>query len=184
MNIKRSSVIISIIVFIFIISVRSAETKEDILHNLNIKQVITNSKMIDNSDYESGKMLYPQYSYEGLPEYFMIKKTPNVSFEPNDIKLVEIIKEPWISDDMLQFTVNIFFNSSGRDKIYAYSKQNINKKVAIEIDSKILVIATILEKIENEMTVIINKKTAPTISAELRKVSNKIIIKEKGDNNL
>lgn len=166
------------------ISVISGETKEDDLRNLNIKQVITNTKMIDNSDYEYGKMLYPQYSYEGLSEYFMIKKTPDISFEPKDIKLIKIIREPWIPDNKLEFTVNINFYSSGQKKINPYSRQNINKKVALEIDGKIFVIATILENIESEMKISVSNKTAQTIAAELRKVSNNITIKEKRDYNL
>ena len=166
-------------IFILMISAISAETKEESLHNLNIKKIIVNPNKINNSDYEYGKMLYPQYDYEGLPNNFMIKKTPDISFVPKDIKLIEVIKEPWIPDNMLEFTVNIFFNPSGQRKINPYSNQNINKKVALEIDSKILVIGTILEKIENEMQVIINKKTAQTIAAELRKVSNNVIIKGK-----
>ena len=97
---KCSSVIISAMIFIFMISVISAETKEEVLHNLNIKKVIANPNMINNSDYEYGKMLYPQYDYEGLPNNFMIKKTPDISFEPKDIKLIEVIKEPWIPDNM------------------------------------------------------------------------------------
>jgi hypothetical protein len=181
---KCSAVVLSMMIYIFMFCVTSTESKENVLHNLNINKVITNSSMINNSDYAYGKKLYPQYSYEGLPEYFMIKKTPDISFEPKDIKLVEIIKEPWIPDGKLQFTVNIFFNSSGRDKIISYSKQNINNKVAIEIDSKILVIATILEKVENEIAFIINNKTAQTIADEFKKVSKNVQIKKKRNRTL
>jgi hypothetical protein len=164
-------------IFILMISAISAETKEEGLHNLNIKQIIVNPNKINNSDYEYGKMLYPQYDYEGLPANFMIKKTPDISIEPKDIKLIEVIKEPWIPENMLEFIVNIIFNPSGQKKIYPYSNQNINNKVALEIDSKVFVIGTILEKLENEMKVIIKKKTAQTIADELRKVSNNVIIK-------
>ncbi len=152
------------------------ERHQEAVHCLNIKQVITDEKPSINSNYECGKELYPEYSYHGLPETFLIKRSADISFRPSDIESIRIAKLPFIPAGLQEFTVTITFTSSARKRLHDYTRRNLNSKVALEIDHKIFVIATIMDSIGSIMNITVGNRSVEEIRKDLSKISKNIII--------
>jgi preprotein translocase subunit SecD len=163
-------------IIVFILGFSSGPKKPENSYNLNIKQIITSSNIETQSNYENGKALFPQYQYHGLPEDFLIKKSPDLSFSYGDIKSIEIDRMPFYFPDKLAYNVSISFHPLAGERLFAYTKQNVNEKVALEIDNKIFVIATILEPLRTKMVITVGNKTVKQIRSELSKICNNIII--------
>jgi preprotein translocase subunit SecD len=149
----------------------------DQLHPLLLKEVADTDENI-NSSYEYGKERYPLYAYHGLQENFLIKRSAVVSIDPSKIDLIEIEKAPFSPSERKVYTVSIHLKPDGAKKIRAYTKENLNERVAFEIDGKIFIIAKILSLIEDEINLVLSKKSIQEITAELQKVCNNVIIKE------
>ena len=175
MYIKKITLIMAFILLYSNLDTAYSKDK-DALHCLNIKKVITDNNVRDNSEYEYGKLIYPQYERYGLPENFMIKKTPDVVFRPDEIKSIKIKNQPFIR---LSYVVTINLEPSGQKKIDAYAKKNINSLVALEIDNNIIVMPKITGEIDTMQTTLqftIGNKTIQEIEMELRKISKDIVI--------
>ena len=148
--------------------------KAEPLYNLNIKQVLLTDDNI-NSNYEYGKNLYPEYSYCGLPDNFLIKKTPDLTIAPEHIKLVEISKMHSLTR-MPAFTVVIHFDSPTASQINAYTKQHMNEEIALEIDNKIFVIAKNLGSSGKEVQIALVKENIEALEEDLKKICSNVVI--------
>jgi len=135
----------------------AVELRSEPLYYLNIKQVLLTDDKI-NSNFEYGKNLYPEYSYCGLPDNFLIKKTPDLSIAPKHIKSVEIRKMSHSRTRMPAFLVDIHFDSSAATEINAYTKQHMNEEIALEIDNKIFVIVKNSVALGEEVHIFLVKK--------------------------
>ena len=141
---------------------------------LRFKTVIDDPKIKPNSKYEHGKELYPKYSYQGLSDSFLIKKSADITIASNEIESIEIKKMPYVPANMLQFTVILFFKNDAAKKLHSYTKGKINERVALEIGVKIYFIALIIEPIEREMNITVANRTLEEITSDFAKVSKKI----------
>ncbi len=148
---------------------------EEATHYLNLKQVIDTNDSI-NSNYEYGKKLYPQYSYEGLSDSFLIKKYPDISIGPNEIESVRIKRMPFAPPSMSAYIVVIHFDPSAAKKIRAYTKKNLNKRIALEIDGRIFAIVKVLDVEEYELNITLSKRNLKEIEKELLKKSKNVVI--------
>lgn len=131
-----------------------------------------------NNRYEPGKRLYPRYSHEGLPEDYVIKKSPDLSFSYKDIKEVEIERAPAYPSTLSAYTVRVHLWKEPAERMRIFSTKHIDKRVAIEIDGKILAIPTILDIMSDEVLITVARRSLPEIESEFKKVTEKIIIKE------
>jgi hypothetical protein len=152
------------------------EPDQQALPNLSFKRVVLHGGSAFKGDYEQGKYLYHDYSLMGLPENFLIKKTPDISFNPSEIEWVEITKMPFVQPGILAYDIKIVFDESAKEKIRKYTSRNVNKRIALEIDEKILAIATIVEPVATEMVISVSDKTVDELEKEFSKVSEKISI--------
>jgi len=132
-----------------------------------------------NYEYEPGKELYPRYSYEGLPEDFVIKKTPALSLTYEDIELVEIKKDPFSPSYMSTYIVTIYLSEESVKRMRTFSGKHLKKRVAMEIEGKIIKIATIVDIIGDKLSVTFTDASLSEIENVFRKVTEKIKIKEK-----
>lgn len=171
-NINPIAIILSLF---FVFGFSDAGRTEEATHYLNLKQVIDTDNNI-NSDYEYGKELYPQYSYQGLSDSFLIKKSPDISISPNEIELIKIRRMPFVPASISAYIVSIHFNPSAVKKIKAYTKRNVDKRIALEIDDKIFVIAKILDVLQDEAKITLRQRSLEEIERELRKISNNVVI--------
>jgi preprotein translocase subunit SecD len=126
--------------------------------------------------YEPGRKLYPRYSYEGLPEDFVVKKSPDVSFKDRDIEYVEIKKDPFSPAHMSSYIVTIYLQGKSAERMRAFSEKHLKKRVAIEIDGKIINIPTINDIVENKFSIIFVKTSISDLENEIKKVTDKIRI--------
>jgi hypothetical protein len=161
---------------ILVFGFSGGQRQQEAVHRLNIKQVITDEKPGINSNYEYGKELYPEYSYHGLPETFLIKKSAGISFRPSDIESIRIAKLLFIPADLEEFTVTITFTSSAGKRLHDFTKRNLDSRIALEIDRKIFIIATIMDPIGSIMNITVGNRSVEEIRKELSKVSKNIII--------
>jgi len=150
------------------------EATEQHFHYLNIKQVIETDDNI-NSNYEYGRNLYPQYSYHGLPDNFLIKKDPDISISPKDIELVEIKRMPFSPPNMQVYTIAIHFHPIAANKIKAYTEQNLSNRIALEIDGKIFVIVKVLDITKDEVNITLGKISLDEIEKEVRKICDNVV---------
>lgn len=169
-------IIAIILLFYYNIFPSFAGGKNKDLSYLILKRVETNLSSFSETAYVKGKELYPEYSYHGLPENFLIKKTPDVTIDPKGIRMVEIRKMRFAPVNMPAYTIIFHFNTSTAIKIRNYTKENLNTHVALEVDGKIFVIAKILDVVENKLNISVAKKDINEIKCTVRKISRKIII--------
>lgn len=165
-----------LVIFICVFGFLSSEKGITNSYNLHLKQVSINPSLTTQSGYESGKKLFPEYQYHGLPEDFLIKKRPDISFSSDDIKSIEIDKMPFYPVNKLEYEVTINFHPSSAERLFAYTKQKTNQKIALEIDNRIFVIATILDPLRTKMVITVGNKTVNQIRNELSKICNNIIL--------
>jgi hypothetical protein len=163
---------------VFIFGFSGGDKPEQELHYLHLKRVVTDETVVNKSEFEYGKRLYPEYSYHGLPDNFLIRKNPDISFRGSDIKLIEIKKLPFLPADMLEFIVTITFNDSAAARLYSYTQRNTNIKVALEVDKLIFIIASILDPIHEEMNITVGNRTIEEIKDEFSKICKNIKIGE------
>ena len=147
---------------------------------LTIKEVIdTNDKINIDSNYEHGKEHYPRYSYAGLSDNFLIKKVPDITLCAGDIRSIEIKRQPFSQPHIPNYVISIHLESAAATKISDYTKRNLDKRIAIEIDGTIFAIPKILEEIREELDLTLGGWSLKEIERELRKISNNIVIHEK-----
>lgn len=146
---------------------------------LLIKKVIDSGedKMV-SMDYEYGEKKFPDYEYHGLSEYFLIRKKADIVVKPRDVKLIEIKKVRSSQSHILLHEVTIYFNPLAAKKVSDYSKMNLKKKFALEIDKKVFFIGKIVEVVETKMTLTFMKRSLEEIMMNLKKLSNNIIVKD------
>ena len=145
---------------------------------LNIKKVIdSEDEIVIDSEYESGKRLYLRYSSAGLSENFVVKKTPDMSLCPEDIKLVEIERQPFAQTHLTTYIVSIRLHGAVGSKISNYTERNLGKRIAIEIDGRILAIPKILDVVHEEMR-LMSGWNLEEIQREFGKVSNSIVVRD------
>jgi hypothetical protein len=157
------------------------EATERSSHCLNIKQVIDdNGKTIGiDPNYELGKRIYPGYASEEVSESFLIKKVPDISLCKEDVKLIEIETEPFTQPHLAPgYIVTIHLQAAAANRISNYTKRNLDKRVAIEIDGTIFAIPKILEQVKTKMRLFAGSDLED-IKRVLGKISDKIVIREK-----
>jgi phosphohistidine swiveling domain-containing protein len=148
---------------------------EESFHTLNFKQVLLNPSSPRIGEYDYGVVLYPNYRRQGLPDDFLIKKQPDISFKSSDIKSVKIAKT--VADPNAKFyNITIVLTESAGQDLYRYTKLNENNRVAIEIDNEIISIPTIISPISDTMTIGGSDKSVDEIKAIFSKISKNISV--------
>jgi preprotein translocase subunit SecD len=142
--------------------------------HLEIKKVLKDGNISINTDYLLGKNDYPNYKHRGLTDSFLIKKIPDLIFVSADIITIQVCKDPFQSEDQLEFIVTINFNSSGADKLMKYTSDNLNSMMAIGIDNKILLVGSIKDVIKNELKFTLTYESLSSLKKELSKISNQV----------
>jgi preprotein translocase subunit SecD len=126
--------------------------------------------------YEPGKELYPGYLYEGLPENFAVKKSPDLSLTGEDIELVGIKRNSFSPPHISTYIVTIHLKKESAERMRTFTETHLNKKVAMEIDGKIVKIATIMGIISHKLSVAFTRTSLSEIEDEFKKVTGKIRI--------
>lgn len=146
-------------------------------HCLNIKEVVDiEDKIGIDSNYEYGKRLFPQYTDAELSENFLVKKIPDLSLCRDDIRLIEVEREPFTQPHLTPgYVVSIHLQSVAASKISEYTKRNIDKQIALEIDGRSFAVPTILEQVKVKMRLFVGADLEE-IKRELGKISNNIVI--------
>ncbi len=134
---------------VFIVGFSGKGNKQKGKDNLNFKQILLVQDNKVEAGYEYGKECFPEYSFHGLPETFLLKKAADISFSPSQVESIEIRRMPYIPPTMLNFQIIINFDKLGSKKLYAYTTKMVNKRVALEAGSKVFNVVTIMEPIEN-----------------------------------
>ena len=145
---------------------------------LNFKAVLEGGTL-KNLGYEPGKELYPSYSYEGLPDDFLIKKSPDLSLTDRDIKLIEIERNQFSPSYMAVYTVTIHLQQESAERMRTFSAKYLNKRVGLEIDGKIFKITTLIDVMSSQVVVHIARTSFSEIESQFRKITDKIRIKGK-----
>jgi len=142
---------------------------------LNFKNVLETREGRDH-EYEPGKDIYPRYSYAGLPEDFAIRKSPDFSLTYEDIQSVEIKKG--FSPHIEVYTLTINLNKEAAERMRVFSEKYLKKRVAVEIDGKIIEIVTIIGVAGDQFILTIGRTSPSEIEREFRKVTDKIRYKD------
>lgn len=173
----KYSFVVTLLFFCGILSSCNACNRKTTAHFMNIKEVLIDYENYNQSDYEYGKYIYPQYSYMGLPDHFLIKKKADIAIPPSKIKIIKVSKSRWLSDDIQSVIVKISFIST-IEALKEYTKENLNQRIAFAIDEKILSIAKIIDPIESEMSISISGMKIDILKEELLKISNNVVLEE------
>jgi len=173
MNICCYGVWISCIVLVFGFPSHASQGQ---MGCLNVRQIIVDPNLSTNPNYEPGRELYPKYSYHGLPDDFLVKKTPDISINASEIKLIKIKRMPFSSLSDQVYTVTFYLDSRAAKKMQEYTVTNVGKKVALETADKIFVVATILNVISDELSITVLGKDVGEIEVQLRKLSQNIVV--------
>lgn len=148
---------------------------EEPVHSLNFKQVLLNPSSQRIGEYDYGVVSYPNHRREGLPDDFLIKKHPDISFKASDIKSIRIGKAVTASNETF-YNITIVLNKSAGENLYKFTKLNENKRVALEIDNEIISIPTIISPISDTMTIGGSDKSVNEIKAIFSKISKNISV--------
>ena len=166
-------------VFLFLFMLVGNLQAEENLYALVFKEVITDQDVPFNpSRYVFGRHLYPQYSYHGLPENFLIKKSPDISIAPTDIESVSIVRNPFSQSHVLHYMSTITFKPRVANQLFEYTKRNLEKRIAIEIDGRILAIPTILQPIENILLLDTAGMPIEVLQSTFQKISANVTVKD------
>jgi hypothetical protein len=170
----RQIIILTMVLFSLVFAFPSNGRKEKASHYLNLRNVITDPGVKHESDYEYGKLIYPRYKAIGLPDNFMIKKSPDLSFGSQELKVIRIARQSF--SNVESYVVSIVFEASIGDKLTKYTKNKIGDEIAVAVDEYILVIARILDVFDKELTFTVTNRKLNEIEDKLSPVSRKIII--------
>ena len=162
------------VLFSFVFVLPSNGQKEKSSHSLNLRSIITDPGVKHESDYEYGKSIYPRYKVLGLSEHFMIRKSPDLSFGPRELKMIRITRQSF--SNVESYVVTIVFEASVGDKMTEYTKHNIGNQIAVSVDESILTIARILDTIDKEFSFTVTNRKLNEIEDKLGLISRKIII--------
>ena len=158
---------------------KSSLLAEENLYALVFKEVITDQDVpFEPARYVFGRHSYPQYSYHGLPEHFLIKKSPDISIAPTDIESVRIVRNQFSASYMLHYMSTITFKPSVANHLFEYTKRNLKKRIAIEIDGRILAIPTILQPIENVLLLDTAGMPIDVLQSTFQKISTNVTVKD------
>ena len=166
-------------VFLFLLMFGGNLQAEENLYALVFKEVITDQDVPFNPGrYVFGRHLYPQYSYHGFPENFLIKKSPDMSIAPTDIESVSIVRNPFSQSHVLHYMSTITFKPRVANQLFEYTKRNLEKRIAIEIDGRILAIPTILQPIENILLLDTAGMPIEVLQSTFQKISANVTVKD------
>ena len=146
---------------------------------LNFKKVIDNNRLKIDSNYMYGKDIYPRYKFQGLSENFLIRIEPNISIPSSKIESVKVIKIDNKQIKYNQYMIIIKFSYDISEKIFKYTNENINQKIAIEINGNIFNIFTIFTPVREEMRIGIVNQSLDDIIQILSNICDEICIKVK-----
>ena len=121
------------------------------------------------------ELSYPNFRRQGLPDGFLIKKHPDISFKSSEIKSVKIGQTMKNTSSRL-YNITIVLTDSASQELYKYTKLNENNRVAIEIDNEIISVPTIISPISDTMTIGGSDKSVDEITAIFSKISNYISV--------
>ena len=151
---------------------------------LVFKSVRLNADCGKDPDYERGADRFPSYLRHGLPECFLIKRSPDLSIPPADIKRVTIkcmpSKTPFGNNPAAResYLVTIDFTESALNAVHTYTEAHVRSRVSIEIGNDILIIPTIINPIESSMTITISDKRFSEIKNIMSKICSDIEVEE------
>jgi preprotein translocase subunit SecD len=77
---------------------------------------------------------------------------------------------------MSSYIVTIYLQGKSAERMRAFSEKHLKKRVAIEIDGKIINIPTINDIVENKFSIIFVKTSISDLENEIKKVTDKIRI--------
>jgi len=159
---------------------------------LEIKEVVTDEAISrSSSEYEYGKILYPKFSSEGLPEDFLIKKKADLVIDPSDINEIIISKDyqsiefqkimkeiTGVPEDKNTFSISIILSNSEVEKLCRSSKRFVGKKIAIVINGKIFSILSVLDPICSAINISVIGIKIEDIVNDVEKLSDNITVNE------
>lgn len=140
--------------------------------SLLIKKVVTDPHAVLDGEYEAGNVRYPAYAYQGLPDTFLIKKSPDLIIAHNDIRKIQIQKAPSSTAEPT-YIVLVSLDPNKLSEVKAFAVRNLNQRVTIEIENNILSIVKILDVPSDDILFSTNMDLAHLHSA-LKRVFPKV----------
>jgi preprotein translocase subunit SecD len=143
---------------------------------LNFKEVL-DAVGEREGEYEPGKHRYPDYEVKGIPETFVIKKTPDLVIADSDIESIEV-KTDRYSSPKPAWSVRVRLFEGASERMRVFSESNLKKRVAIEVDGVIVQIPTVQGVLTNEIGLTFVSVPLSEIETTLKKVTHKIRTEE------
>ena len=176
--------VIFILFIILFLNISIAESKNESIadNGFCLKQVIEDTNLKANDNYEYGRELYPRYKESGLPDDFLIKKAPDLCIEPVHIKEIRISKQPPFPGAHQSYEIKITFDKLAASKMIVFTKSNLKKRIAMEVDGEIISIAPILDPIEDVLIIFVaSEKSIQEMKAIYFRISKNIIVESSQD---
>jgi hypothetical protein len=126
------------------------------------------------SDYEYGRDLYPRYPLAGLSSNFLVRKRPDISLCSEDLKLIEISREPLFEPTKPGYVISLHLQSAAATRINQYTKTHIGKQIATGIGEKIQAISVIMDEIKDVLEISVANRTLQEIQNELMTLCREI----------
>lgn len=120
-------------------------------HTIFLKEILADESCNETKDYDCGSDIYPDYTSAGLPPTFGIKKDPSIVIPASAVLKVKVSAEIFEKWGAWHIEINLS-DDLGR-KLEEYTANKSGKKLAFVIDGKVLLIATVYEKIGSELQV-------------------------------
>ena len=120
-------------------------------HTILLKEVLTDESCKQTKDYDCGSDIYPDYALAGLPPTFGIKKDPSIVIPASAILKVKVSAE--IFEKWGAWHIEIDFSDDIGKQMEAFTANKSGKNLAFVIDGKVLLVATVYEKIGSELQV-------------------------------
>ena len=178
----RKVIFISLIIFFLSISIAESKNERITENGFCLKQVIEDSNLKVNNNYEYGRELYPRYKESGLSNDFLIKKVPDLCIDPVHIKEIRISKQPPFPGAHQSYEIKITFDKLAASEMIVFTKSNLKKRIAMEVDGEIISIAPILDPIEDVLIIFVaSEKSIQEMKAIYFRISKNIIVESSQD---
>lgn len=141
-------------------------------HTILLKDILTDNSCKQAEGYDCGSEIYPDYVTAGLPSTFGIRKVPSIVIRPSEVLKVEVSAE--VADKWEAWHLKIKLSQDLGKKIEEFTANKKGKKLAFMIDGKVLLIATVFEKIGAELQVTSTKDRIEAMADLLKNVHPEI----------
>jgi hypothetical protein len=155
---------------------RSIKENEQKHCTLNFKNVIE-SGLGNVDEYDLGKDLFPEYLINGLPESFLIKKSPDLIIGDDDIMLIRIQVDPY-SNPKPAWNVIVHLRKEASERMGNFSKEHLKKRVVLEIDGQVVSIGLIDMVLSETFSIGFTRVSLSDLENTFKKVTNNIRIEK------